>query len=148
MCFMSLAVWFPFSLSPICPHLPSLFWWVTWLFDGYPCRCWLRPHGRCPTMKTEHLTVRTTEGARSECEQLECLCFQQAAASGSQQQPASSSVVNLWQTSDVGSFGKLQRGDESSSNIERSLLSKFGSVSLSQHEQERMLSEEESSRIP
>ena len=48
--------------------------------------------------------------------------FQQAAASGSQQQPASSSVINLWQTSYVGRFGKLQRGDESSSNVERSLL--------------------------
>ena len=42
---------------------------------------------------------------------------QQAAASSSQQQPASSNVVNPWQRSDVGIFGKLLRGDESSSNV-------------------------------
>ena len=72
--------------------------------------------------------------------------FQQAAASCSQQQPASSSVINLWQTYNVGSCGQLQRGDESSSNVERALLKgkrdrDFGSVSLSQHDRERILSE-------
>ena len=72
--------------------------------------------------------------------------FQQAAASGSQQQQASSSVINPWQTSNVGSCGKPQRGDESSSNVERSLLKgrrdrDFVSVSLSQHDRERILSE-------
>ena len=72
--------------------------------------------------------------------------FWQAAASSSQQQPASSSLANFWQTSDVGSFGKLKRGDESSSHVERSLLRgkrdrEFGSVSLSQHEKKRILSE-------
>ena len=45
---------------------------------------------------------------------------QQAAASGSQQQPASSSVVNPWQTLNVGSCGKLQRSGDS--NVEKSLL--------------------------
>ena len=47
-------------------------------------------------------------------------------------------MINQWQTSNVGSCGKLQRGDESSSAVERSLLKgerdrDFGSVSLSQH---------------
>ena len=61
---------------------------------------------------------------------------QQVAASCSQHHH----VVNLWQTSNVGSFGKLERGDASSSNVERSLLKgkrdrEFGSVSSSQHEQ-------------
>ena len=37
---------------------------------------------------------------------------QQAAASGSQQQPASSSVMNLWQMLNVGSCGKLQQSGE------------------------------------
>ena len=68
--------------------------------------------------------------------------FQQAAAGGSQQQPAPS----LWQTSNAGSCGKLQRSDESSSNVERSLMRgkrdrDFGSVSSSQHDWERILSE-------
>ena len=55
-------------------------------------------------------------------------------------------MVSLWQTSIVGSFWKLKRGDESSSNVQRSLLRRkrdreYGSVSLSQHEKERILSE-------
>ena len=80
--------------------------------------------------------------------------FQQAAASSTEQQPASSSVVNLWQASNAGSFGKLQRGDESSSNVERSLLRgtrdrELRSVSFSQNEKEGILSErKKSSRIP
>ena len=69
-----------------------------------------------------------------------CLCF---SASGSQQQPASPSVINLWQVSHVGSSGQLQRGDESSSNVESSFLSgkrdrDIGSVSLSQHDKARI----------
>ena len=71
--------------------------------------------------------------------------FQQAAASGSQQQPALSSVINRWQTSNVGRCGKLQRGDESSSNVERGLLRgkrdrDFGRMSLSQDDKERIIS--------
>ena len=43
---------------------------------------------------------------------------QQAAVSGSQQQPASSNVINPRQTSNVGSCGKLQRCD--CSEVEKS----------------------------
>ena len=51
-------------------------------------------------------------------------------------------MVNLWQTSHVGSFGKLKRGDESSANVARSLLRgkrdrEIGRVPLCQHVKER-----------
>ena len=79
--------------------------------------------------------------------------FQQAAASGSQQRPASSSVINLWQTSDDGSCGKLQRGDGSSSSVERSLLrgkkgSWFRMCVISTRQGKNAVWKEESSRIP
>ena len=62
-------------------------------------------------------------------------------------------MINLGQTSNAGSCGKLQLGDESSSNVERSLFRgkrdrDFGSASFPQHDRERILPEkEESSRI-
>ena len=72
--------------------------------------------------------------------------FQQAAASGSQQQQASSNVVIRWRTCRLGSSWKQEQGTESCPSVERSLLRGkrdrvFGSVSSSQHEQERILSE-------
>ena len=82
-------------------------------------------------------TVYTGEG--SNCESFQCLC---PSASGSQQQPASSRVINPWQMLNVGSCGQLQRSGDS--NVEKSLLKgnrycEFGSVTHS--EQERLLSE-------
>ena len=61
-------------------------------------------------------------------------------------QPAFSSVVNPWQTSNLGSSWKQEQGNKSCLSVERSLLKgkrdrEFGSVSFSQHEQERNLHE-------
>ena len=57
--------------------------------------------------------------ARSKSKSLRCLCL---SASSSERKPASSSVMNLSQTSNLGSCEKLQRSDGFSSNVERSLL--------------------------
>ena len=73
------------------------------------------------------------------------LFFQQAAASGSQQQPASSSVVNLWHTSKCW---KLRETEARwwvffkcwKITVERKRDGDFGSVSLCQHDKERILS--------
>ena len=82
---------------------------------------------RLTSQKPFFLTVDLTTvhvGARSKCRSLRCLSF----------------------SVDVGSFEKLKRGDESFSNVERSLLRGkrdrvFGSASLPQHDKERILFE-------
>ena len=104
---------------------------------------WCVWHHRTHWSRTVDFTT-VHAGARRKCKSLRCHC---SSASSSKRQPtaASSSLINLWQTSNVAVCGKLQGGHESSSHVERSLLRgeshrEFGSASLSQHDWERILS--------